>query len=249
MGRIEAHLPVDEFDPEGFDLGKEKEAILNFAKEMATQSQRVQAELDQRLSEVQQLLAQHQQQAQSTHQVETLAKAGKAMLGEEFTLVPEFILPDNQANEWQNAWGDSPQLLQYLQTDPIVQTSFPLDQWMYGVARVREKIWHWENINFLSEALGGQTPELHPIQLPYQPNDHWLAMDFPDTYKLDREKLLYTAHYSQPFDHNRRQCGLLVDEWTEVIPEQDETTGLSFHYDRPNFRSSTNFLVGNSSQV
>jgi hypothetical protein len=28
--------------------------------------------------------------------------------------------------------------------------------------------------------------------------------------------------------------GLLVDEWTEVIPGTTETTGIAFHYDRPN---------------
>jgi hypothetical protein len=37
-----------------------------------------------------------------------------------------------------------------------------------------------------------------------------------------------------PFDRTQRQCGLLVDEWTEVIPAREETTGVAFHYDRPN---------------
>ena len=37
-----------------------------------------------------------------------------------------------------------------------------------------------------------------------------------------------------PFDPNTRQCGLLLDEWTEVIPGKEETTGITFHYDRPN---------------
>jgi hypothetical protein len=31
-------------------------------------------------------------------------------------------------------------------------------------------------------------------------------------------------------------AGFLVDEWTEVIPSPEVTTGLSFHYDRPDAR-------------
>ena len=35
-------------------------------------------------------------------------------------------------------------------------------------------------------------------------------------------------------DRTAPLCGLLVDEWTEVIPGSRETTGIAFHYDRPN---------------
>ena len=55
----------------------------------------------------------------------------------------------------------------------------------------------------------------------------------PD-FKVDADRLLYTAAYAAPFDKLSYQCGLLVDEWTEVIPSRKETTGITFHYDRPN---------------
>jgi hypothetical protein len=59
-------------------------------------------------------------------------------------------------------------------------------------------------------------------------------MPFPAGHKLDAERLLYTAHYAVPFQKSARQCGLLIDEWTEVLPATEETTGLAFNYDRPN---------------
>jgi hypothetical protein len=43
--------------------------------------------------------------------------------------------------------------------------------------------------------------------------------------------VLFTAHYAQddsPGDDE--QCGLLLDEWTEVIPASIETTGIAFHF-------------------
>ena len=49
----------------------------------------------------------------------------------------------------------------------------------------------------------------------------------------DSDRLCYTAHYTVPFDKSARQCGLLLDEWTEVIPAASRTTGITFHFDRP----------------
>ena len=37
-----------------------------------------------------------------------------------------------------------------------------------------------------------------------------------------------------PFAKAAQQCGLLLDEWTEVVPGDSATTGIAFHYDQPN---------------
>ena len=57
---------------------------------------------------------------------------------------------------------------------------------------------------------------------------------FPAGHPIETERLLYTAHFAAPFDPAAVQAGILVDEWTEVIPATEETTGLAFHYDQPN---------------
>jgi hypothetical protein len=57
---------------------------------------------------------------------------------------------------------------------------------------------------------------------------------------------LYTAHYGYgaPFDATAPlHCGVLVDEWTEVIPRTEETTGIAFHYDRPNTEPPQTLLL------
>jgi hypothetical protein len=36
-----------------------------------------------------------------------------------------------------------------------------------------------------------------------------------------------------PFDKTARQCGLLLDEWTEVLPATTRTTGITFNFNRP----------------
>jgi hypothetical protein len=66
---------------------------------------------------------------------------------------------------------------------------------------------------------------------------------------------LYTAHFEASITAGGALCGLLVDEWTEVIPgirrEKDvkaddvhtQTTGVSFHFDRPNAEAPQSFLL------
>jgi hypothetical protein len=107
------------------------------------------------------------------------------------------------------------------------------------VARVRDKLRHWENAIALCEAFGTAAPEPVPLQLPFEAGDNWLALEIPPAATdaeraITRDKLLYTAHFPAGFDAAQPMAGLLVDEWNEVIPQKAETTGVAFHYDRPN---------------
>ena len=65
---------------------------------------------------------------------------------------------------------------------------------------------------------------------------------------IDEDKILYTAHYHKDFDRSAALfCGVLIDEWTEVIPTTEETTGLTFHYDRPNTEPPQTLLLATPS--
>jgi len=124
-----------------------------------------------------------------------------------------------------------------------------VEDWLHGLARVREKVQHWENVTFLADALRQRELKLDPLQFPFRENDRWLGMTFrakdedSNAFTIDTDKLLYTAHYAEPFDRNKRQCGLLLDEWTEVIPTRNESTGLTFQYDRPNSEPPQTMLL------
>jgi len=137
-------------------------------------------------------------------------------------------------------------LFAYLTSPPVPgpdPLDFPVDTWLYGVARVREKVFAWEQIVMFTGALGVTEPALTPIQLPFISGDRWLALEFPPDQKLDKDKLLYTAHHSVPFNKASRQCGLLIDEWTETIPTSSVDTGIVFHHDRPNCEAPQTMLL------
>ena len=232
LNAVAGELPTAYFDVNPLTLTDQEDRIVLFAGELKAYTELVDADLDKRTKKAQALVDEAAALIASKKKVELLQTAGKQLFGEDFKMLPEFELPEKQADEWGNSFGDTDQLLHYLQHTKNVD--FPLDEWRYGVARVREKMQHWENVVALREAFTTESLEIHPVQLPYTENDHWLALDYPETHEILTDKILYTAHYATAFDKTKRQCGLLLDEWTEVIPSKTEDVGVTFHYDRPN---------------
>ncbi len=95
----------------------------------------------------------------------------------------------------------------------------------------------------MTGALRVTEPALNALQLPVIPGDAWVGLDFKAGQALDTERLLYAAHFASPFDKTGRQCGLLLDEWTEIIPGDSVDTGITFHYDRPNSEAPQAMLL------
>lgn len=235
IGGVNALLPVSDFDLDGIKIAEIEERVAFFAGELNARAKAVAAEVNLRLKKVQSLIDAHDLSASARERVEFLTEAAQALFGEDFRLIPEFGLSDAQADEWEKAVNASQggELLKYQTQD--LEVEFPVDDWLHGAARVREKLKDWEQAAMLAVGFGrAAEPELLPIQLPYKANDSWLGLEFPLKYELQGDRLLYTAHYATAFQKTQRQCGLLLDEWTEVIPGKEETTGITFHYDRPN---------------
>jgi len=232
LAAVQALLPVTAFDPDEFPIAAHEDEVILFANDLLGLAIGLGADLDRRLAAAQAQLDAHDAAAEAAGRVSALQAGAKALFGADFVLVPEFTLSAAQGVEWEKAFNASGALLSH-QTGTL-GVDFPVDDWLYGAARVREKLQHWERVVMLAEGFGTSAPALAPAQFPYLDNDSWLALEFPANYALDTDRLLYTAHYAAPFDRNAPQCGLLLDEWTEVIPGAEETTGLTFHYDRPN---------------
>ena len=234
LTEFNALLPVAGFDLQALDSADETKQIVTLAEDIRVRVQQLIADLDKRVAAVQQKLADHDVEAGSEKRIQLLTDAARMVLGDEFVLVPEFTLPDLQADEWSNAYANREQLLDYQKN--TLGNPFAVDDWLHGTARVREKMHHVENLIFLTEAFGKTAPDLRPVQFPYDAAAPWLALEFAPEAKehLNRENLLYSAVYPVDFDKTQPQCGLLLDEWTEVIPAETETTGITFHFDKPN---------------
>jgi hypothetical protein len=240
---LNALLPISDVDREPVDVQPVAAAILAFAGEIQQRGLLLRDDLQARITSANTMLQAHTDTAIAEDKVQALLKAATFLLQPGFKLVPEFTLPEPQASEWANGFQDRSHVLRHQET--TLGRPFPVDEWLYGVARVREAAHDWEQAVQMLEALRpGLSLDLTPVQLPYLPDDHWLGLAFPDTYVFEQDRLLYTAHYPNGiFDKTQHQCGLLLDDWTEVIPSREETTGITFHYDRPNSEPPQSLLL------
>lgn len=238
-------------DPEPMDLAPEVTAILTLAEDMASRANGMATEMSTRIEEITALLDAADAQTDPRRQIEDRTKAAQLLFGEDFQVVPSFNLPPTQGAEWRTAWGPGPaadrSILAYQET--TLGRAFPVDDFLTGFARVRDKVAAFETVTRLAEAFETADPALQPLQFPNRPDVPWLALEYPDILPdgsdllIEEDKLLYSAHYAVPFDETRPQAGLLLDEMTETIPSRTEDTGLTFHYDRPNSEPPQSLLL------
>ncbi|MFT3903909.1 MAG: hypothetical protein QM727_12100 [Niabella sp.] len=228
---------IADIDADTFSLADNETQFIVFAEDLYTKATLLSNDLKSRLESAKTRSDSFDTISENAKKVSLMNDIVKLLFHEDFKIIPEFELTTAAGMEWNNAYGDTSQLLTYA-TQPnaegVTLYDFPVDDWLYGVARVREKLHHWENITLLADAFKKNAPELHPLQLPYKTGDSWLALEYPADYDTTGDRLLYTAHYAMPFNKDARQCGILIDEWTEIIPSKEEDIGVTFHYDRPN---------------
>jgi len=242
-----ALLPISAFDATEFSLAGPEDEMVRFTEDALRVVNTILGNVDQRLTDFQTHLNDADDAALAVDQVAGLELAAKALLGEDFRVMPEFTLDAARGAEFANALiiAQSPAPFEHLThpLDPTQAIDFPIDTWLHGVARVREKMHAWEQAVLMTDALGGTEPNLEALQLPVIPGDAWLGLDLAPGQKLDSDRLLYTAHFATPFNSASSQCGLLLDEWSEMIPGDSADTGISFHNDRPNCEAPQAMLL------
>ncbi|MEV6911462.1 hypothetical protein [Amycolatopsis sp. NPDC051071] len=250
LADVARELPLTDIDPAGLDLKPFEDRVVAYGRELLVRAGKLRGELDGRKQAAEKVLARYDKAVTGPDRVTAGIDALKALLGEDVLAVPEFTPSEAVLDQWRDARNDSDALVKHLTSAQPGKPDrdFPVDDWLHGMARVREKPRLWEKSVQLANALldpggllgtgilGWKEPQLTPVQLPYAEDDHWLAMEFFDPAKvgdqLNEDRLLYTAHYAASLS-GENHCGLLLDEWTEVIPAERETTGIALNYDGP----------------
>ncbi len=184
------------------------------------------------------LLTQASAATETAKQVELYLAAGKALMGEMFSLLPHFMY--NNEADIQLSHGDRAQLLQHATN--ALHMHYPAEEWLQSVAHVRNNLSRWDYILSFYEWFNADRLSLLPIQLPYRAGDSWLAVEFPITdpldptqpFNIEHDTLSITIHGNAAFVPAAAQCGLLIDDWTEDIPTRKQTSGIAFNYDQPN---------------
>jgi hypothetical protein len=239
------------------DLSDIRNACKLFLEDLLKKAVLIRDDLEKRLEQINELRSQHDAEGTNpARKVELVQEMGKILLSEDFKMIPSFDMLEEKKDEWENGLANVNNLLAF-QRDKK-ENLLPVDGWIYGLARVREKMGHLEQLMCWSEGFGRNSIEFTPVQLPYREPYCWFALEFgpaegqdeKDIRKVftENDHLLYTACYHEAFNRENRQCGLLIDEWTEIVPTEEETAGTAYHYDRPNSEPPQTILFAVSPQ-
>jgi hypothetical protein len=221
---------LEQHDAIPFDITNQQDAIASLRATLVARVTALAGELTKRIDNAGAMITAATSLSTSQARVQQLQTAARSVLGDEALMIPRFVLADDRGIEVENAFASSAALLTALHA---AGRRFPVDDWLYGLARVRDKLNAWENVGILSEAFGAGPALLTPLQLPFTANDRWTALEFDTATATSNNRLLYTAHFATPFNRLARQSGLLLDEWPELVPATDVTSGVTFHFDRP----------------
>jgi hypothetical protein len=247
-------LPLSDVDPTGLDLNPVLDTVVAFGAELRSRARALAAEITARMTASAAALATAEAAVTDPDEARATTDALRVLLGEDVLVVPEYTLTDALGDGLHDAFDDSDDLVKHLTQAPVSR-DFPVDDWLHGLARVRDMPRLWERVVLLSDALRDRDgllsdsdddgePVLQPVQLPFRSNDHWLAMELATGAVIDEDRLLFTAHYAdEPDSGDGPACGLLFDEWTEVLPVDRETTGIAVHADSPDSEPPQSMLL------
>ena len=122
-----------------------------------------------------------------------------------------------------------------------------LDQWLSSSALVRKRLAPVESVRLLSGVLFDDQIDMGVAQLPYaepanaSDRDYWLGAEYPDTFVPDGDKLSLVCIGQENI--GTTACGLVLDEWMEIIPDEKETTGVALHFNQPDARAPQSVLL------
>jgi hypothetical protein len=242
LANAEAIATAD-LDPQPLEVTDLADSAIVIAQDLAEAIAVHAAEIDKRRTAAQAQLDAHDAAASASARADALTAAAKALFGDDFRIYPEFTPTAAQADAWDGAYTASTggALTAYL--TGTLHVDSPVDEWLHGVARIRPNMRSWEQALLLAGALGRPEPVLTPVQFPFDAAAPWLALEYPPDYVLDGDRLLYTAQYPAAFDKTKPQCGILLDEWTEVIPSATRDTGITFNFQRPDNEPPQSILL------
>ena len=188
--------------------------------------------------EINSILANISIEGKTINKVSSLRELAQVLFGRTFVVFPHFT--------WTNTAAFTEQLdsnhanaLQFGSADPFV-----MDSWLQGISKVRKKAAALNTVRTFREVYDQQSWPLAPVQFPHEAGDYWLGISYPEDYKPEEDKLsLIVVEPDLLTNTANKKVGIILDEWTEIIPLREETTGITFNYDQPDSAPPQSLLL------
>jgi hypothetical protein len=116
-------------------------------------------------------------------------------------------------------------------------------RWFQQVSRVSPALNRYEMAAFLAETISGQAFDLRVGQLPFQDPDRWLGLPLATDQELAPGRVSLVTHLPLGFNDGASFTGLFLDYLQERIPNPNERTGISLHFNQPGSRAPQTILL------
>jgi hypothetical protein len=167
---------------------------------------------------------------------EQLVERIKAVFGSFFVVLPRFKLDAAGATEMTNALAASTQ----------VQGGDALaaNTWFTRAARVRDAVARLGLCLQTAEVMNaGARLSLSVAQLPFAGGERWVGLPPLSGKEVLTGKLSLVVHTLGAINTTQVLTGLVIDEWTEVVPNASETTAVAFQFDVPDSCAPQSVLI------
>jgi hypothetical protein len=115
--------------------------------------------------------------------------------------------------------------------------------WLFQVGFVRDDARKLQDARALAAELAGGLPNLQVFQWPAD-QKNWISAAIPDGLKLSGDLVSLVVQPAGPITPDAAvTAALILDEWSEMIPNPLETTAISFNYDAPNAEPPQSLLL------
>jgi hypothetical protein len=149
------------------------------------------------------------------------------LLGTAFPLMPQVTPP-----------GDLPPL----------PSGEVVEDWLFRVSVARENTGRLQHARVVAEELSDGFSALKVFQWPKK-QTNWIGLKTPAGVELAGDLVSIVVQPAGSFDPTKPTGALVVDEWHELIANDDEITGISFHYDAPNTEPPQTLLLAVSQRL
>jgi hypothetical protein len=123
-------------------------------------------------------------------------------------------------------------------------TSADKQRWLAQAGQVRAPLRRWRRVALYTGVTRTAPGDFDLAQVPHVDPARWVGLPFANEAErpiAGRVSLaLFWAVRPAATDP---WCGLMIDEWPEVIPARAETGGLTFHYDDPGAEAAQSLLL------
>ena len=108
-----------------------------------------------------------------------------------------------------------------------------IEDWLFTASLVRPGAERLQHARVLASAAATPLDDLALLQWPASAKS-WIAEPPPAGEDWNDDRIAIALQPAMALDPAQPLVGLVIDEWTELLPRASETTGIAFNYDAPN---------------